>query len=347
MTESLLRVENLQTYLPLNNGTVKAVDGVNFELSRGSILGIVGESGSGKSMTGLSILRLLPSRKWKMGGKIFFNGEDLLQKSEREMPLYRGRKISMIFQNALTALDPFYRVGDQLTEVIRIHQKLNKREAKIKAIEALDLVGIKDPDKRFLSYPHELSGGQRQRVVIAGALACNPDLLIADEPTTALDATVQLQIIDLLLKINRELGTSILMITHDFGVVSRMCHKVAVMYAGRIVEYGDVKTILTNPKHPYTSGLIQSVPRVHANHKPEPGDYVGTRERKREKLFQIHGSAPNLLNLPSGCAFAPRCHETNDQCADMIPNKTSFHDGHWVCCHQRTKTKEVGKYVQV
>jgi oligopeptide/dipeptide ABC transporter ATP-binding protein len=346
MSEALLRVENLQTYLPLNHGIVKAVNGVDFTLRKGEVLGLVGESGSGKSMTGLSILNLLPSKKWKTDGRVLFNGEDLLQKTEKEMSLYRGSKISMVFQNALTALDPFYRVGDQLTEVIQLHQNLDKRQAKMKAIEAMELVGIKEPEKRFLSYPHELSGGQRQRIVIAGALACHPDLLIADEPTTALDATVQLQIIDLLLKINRELGTSILMITHDFGVVSRICDQVAVMYGGRIVEYGDVKTILTNSKHPYTNGLIQSVPKINAGYKPQMVA-AGSRNQSRERLFQIPGTAPNLMSLPAGCAFAPRCHEATDQCNAALPQKISYLDNHWVCCHQRATIEEVDKYVQL
>lgn len=347
MTEPLLRIENLRTYLPLAEGDVKAVDGVNLELHRGGILGIVGESGSGKSMTGLSILRLLPSKKWRTDGRVMFKGENLLEKSDRAMSSYRGAQISMVFQNAMTALDPFFRIGDQLAEVIKLHEKVGQREAKKKAIEALDLVGIRDPDKRFSSYPHELSGGQRQRVVIAGALACRPSLLIADEPTTALDATVQTQIVDLLLRINREVGTSILMITHDFGVVSKMCEQVAVMYAGRVVEYGDVKRILDDPEHPYTNGLVESVPRVYEKTTHEAIDRADSKNRTRKRLFQIPGNPPNLMNLPEGCAFAPRCQEATDECQLSYPSKTYFSNEHWACCHQRTtSSREVSSLVR-
>jgi ABC-type dipeptide/oligopeptide/nickel transport system ATPase component len=262
--EPLLRVIGLQTHFSSEHGTVKAVDGVDFEISQGGILGMVGESGSGKSVTGLSILRLLGSRNAGIvGGRILFHGEDLLTRTDREMRAIRGRKISMVFQNAMTALDPFFRVGDQLVEVIRLHQRVGKREAKLKALEAMELVRIPDAARRLSSYPHQLSGGQRQRVMIALALACGPDLLIADEPTTALDATVQKQIIDLLAEVNRELGTAILMITHDFGVVARLCQTVAVMYAGRIVESGTVAKVLETPEHPYTQRLLGSVLRLH------------------------------------------------------------------------------------
>jgi oligopeptide transport system ATP-binding protein len=224
---------------------------------------MVGESGSGKSVTGLSILRLLGSRNARVvGGQILFHGEDLLTKSDRDMREIRGKKISMVFQNSMTALDPFFRVGDQLVEIIRLHQRVGGREARIRAHEALELVHIPEAGRRMSNYPHQLSGGQRQRVMIALALACRPDLLIADEPTTALDATVQKQIIDLLGEVNRELGTAILMITHDFGVVARLCRTVAVMRAGRIVESGDVATVLRFPEHPYTRGLLSSVLRM-------------------------------------------------------------------------------------
>jgi oligopeptide transport system ATP-binding protein len=260
----LLDVVGLQTHFSSEHGTVKAVDGIDIQIEQGGILGVVGESGSGKSVTGLSILRLLGSRNAKIvGGRILFHGEDLLTKSEREMREIRGKKISMVFQNAMTALDPFFRVGDQLVEVIRLHQGVGKREARIKAREAMELVRIPEAERRLSSYPHQLSGGQRQRVMIALALACGPDLLIADEPTTALDATVQKQIIELLAEVNRELGTTILMITHDFGVVARLCRTVAVMYKGRIVESGDVATVLQSPEHPYTQGLLSSVLRMH------------------------------------------------------------------------------------
>lgn len=345
--DPLLRIENLRTYLPLDSGAVKAVDGVNLELHHGEIIGIVGESGSGKSMTGLSILKLLPSRKWKSEGCIAFRGEDLLRKQEREMRSYRGSKISMIFQNALTALDPFFTVGDQLAEVIRFHERVTKSEAQRRAVEALDIVGIREPDKRYSSYPHELSGGQRQRVVIAAALACRPDLLIADEPTTALDATVQAQITDLLVRLNRELGTSILMITHDFGVVSKMCDQVAVMYGGRVVEYGRTETVLRTPQHPYTSGLIQSVPRARAPQSRDMKDKADLSKIHRKRLFQIPGTAPSRMNSPAGCAFAPRCQEATEHCLSTYPKQTYFSSDHWASCHQRTTNRrEVSAYVR-
>ncbi|TNC24421.1 ABC transporter ATP-binding protein [Amycolatopsis alkalitolerans] len=258
----VLEVAGLHTEFAVEHGTVKAVDGVDFTIEQGGILGMVGESGSGKSVTGLSILRLLARNARIAEGKILFHGEDLLTKSDREMREIRGRRISMVFQNAMTALDPFFRVGDQLVEVIRLHQRVGRREARLKALEAMELVRIPDAARRMSSYPHQLSGGQRQRVMIALALACGPDLLIADEPTTALDATVQKQIIDLLAEVNRELGTAILMITHDFGVVARLCRTVAVMYAGKIVESGSVRKVLETPEHPYTQRLLGSVLRL-------------------------------------------------------------------------------------
>jgi oligopeptide transport system ATP-binding protein len=261
--QPLLDVVGLRTHFSSEHGTVKAVDGVDFRIEPGGILGMVGESGSGKSVTGLSILRLLGSRNARIvGGQILFHGEDLLTKSDREMREIRGKKISTVFQNSMTALDPFFRVGDQLVEIIRLHQRVGRREARVKARQALELVHIPEAGRRMSSYPHQLSGGQRQRVMIALALACRPDLLIADEPTTALDATVQKQIIDLLGEANRELGTAILMITHDFGVVAHLCRTVAVMRAGRIVESGDVARVLQFPEHPYTQGLLSSVLRM-------------------------------------------------------------------------------------
>jgi oligopeptide transport system ATP-binding protein len=322
----------LRTHFSSERGTVKAVDGVDFVIERGGILGMVGESGSGKSVTGLSILGLLGSRNAKIvGGRILFQGEDLLTKSQRDMRDIRGRRISMIFQNAMTSLDPFFRVGDQLVELIRLHQGLGKREARVKALEALELVHIPEAARRLSSYPHQLSGGQRQRVMIALALACGPDLLIADEPTTALDATVQKQIIELLLEVNRELGTAILMITHDFGVVARMCRTVAVMYAGRIVEYGDVGTVLESPQHPYTVGLMRSVPRLRTT-SPTAAPQVGRRSRR---LYQIEGAPPLRLTDTQGCAFAPRCPEAVPLCSTDEPPRISFGDGHSALCHQR------------
>jgi oligopeptide/dipeptide ABC transporter ATP-binding protein len=331
--QPLLAVEGLRTHFSTDHGLVKAVDGVDFTIERGGILGMVGESGSGKSVTGLSILRLLDSRNATIaGGRVLFDGEDLLGKSDKEMRAIRGRRISMVFQNAMTALDPFFRVGDQLVEIIQLHQRVGRRQARAKALEALELVRIPEAGRRLGSYPHQLSGGQRQRVMIALALACGPDLLIADEPTTALDATVQKQIIDLLLDVNRELGTAILMVTHDFGVVAKMCRTVAVMYAGRIVESGDVRTVLEAPEHPYTLGLMRAVPRVRS----------GAR-RKSDRLYQISGAPPVRAAAAVGCAFAPRCPEAVPHCSAGEPPRVDFGDGHSVLCHQRVRSEEAGR----
>ncbi|WP_100499293.1 ABC transporter ATP-binding protein [Geodermatophilus chilensis] len=330
MEAPLLRVEGLQTHFASELGTIKAVDGVTFDVPRGGVLGMVGESGSGKSVTGLSILRLLGSRNATIaGGRILFKGEDLLQKSEAEMRQIRGGSISMVFQNAMTSLDPFFRIGDQLAEVIKLHQGLRGKAARDRALHALELVRIPDPVAKLKSYPHQLSGGQRQRVVIALALACEPDLLIADEPTTALDATVQKQIIDLLLDINRELGTAIVMITHDMGVVAHMCQTVAVMYAGRIVEHGAVEDVLRSPEHPYTRGLMASVPRLHTE--------ASAAGRTRQRLYQIGGSAPLPLRLTDGCAFAPRCPEVGPECWTVDPPTVGFRDGQEAVCHRRAE----------
>ncbi|SOC50321.1 oligopeptide transport system ATP-binding protein [Blastococcus aggregatus] len=332
MTEPLLRVENLQTHFASELGTIKAVDGVSFDIPRGGILGMVGESGSGKSVTGLSILRLLGSRNATIaGGRILFRGEDLLTKSEAEMRAIRGGSISMVFQNAMTSLDPFFRVGEQLVEVLRLHQGLSKKEAREKALNALELVRIPDPVAKLKSHPHQLSGGQRQRVVVALALACEPDLLIADEPTTALDATVQKQIIELLQEINQELGTAILMVTHDMGVVAHMCRTVAVMYAGRIVEHGDVADVLRTPQHPYTRGLMASVPRLRTEAAGEG--------HVRQRLYQIGGSAPLPLRLTDGCAFAPRCPEVGPECWEVDPPTVASGAGQEAVCHRRAEEK--------
>ncbi|MCU0095255.1 MULTISPECIES: ABC transporter ATP-binding protein [unclassified Bacillus (in: firmicutes)] len=277
--EEVLQVKDLKTHFFTDEGVSKAVDGLNFSVSKGETLGIVGESGCGKSITSLSIMRLIDRESGsKIEGSILFKGKDLLQQKEAEMRAIRGNQISMIFQEPMTSLNPVYSVGEQIAEAIRIHQKLNKKEAWNKAVDMLKLVGIPSPEKRAKQEPHELSGGMRQRIMIAMALACNPDLLIADEPTTALDVTIQAQILSLMKSLQKQLGMGIIMITHDLGVVSETCDRVAVMYAGKIVEYADIEHIFTSPKHPYTIGLLQSLPRLDTD---------------QEELQTIPGSVPS------------------------------------------------------
>ncbi|WP_075859524.1 ABC transporter ATP-binding protein [Carboxydothermus pertinax] len=316
--EKILEVKDLKTYFYSSGKEIRAVDGVSFTLNRGEILGIVGESGSGKSVTSLSIMRLIPSPPGKIaGGEILFEGDDLLKKSEKEMRKIRGEKISMIFQDPMTSLNPVFTVEEQLLEVFRVHKKLKNNEAREKAIELLRKVGIPEAEKRIKSYPHQFSGGMRQRVMIAMALALNPTLLIADEPTTALDVTIQAQIIALMKQLQKEYGTSIIMITHDLGVVAEMCQKVMVMYAGRVVEYTDVQALFKNPKHPYTIGLLNSLPKL-------------SEEKKR--LTPIEGSPPDLGNLPPGCAFYPRCSFRKEICSRITPELQEMHDRQ-IACH--------------
>jgi oligopeptide/dipeptide ABC transporter ATP-binding protein len=340
MSEPILRVEGLRTHFTTDRGVVKAVDGVDFDIPRGGILGMVGESGSGKSVTGLSILRLLGTSNAKIvAGRIVFDGDDLVPKTEREMQSIRGARISMVFQNAMTSLDAFFTIGDLLVELIRLHQKVSKKEARDRALRALELVHMPDPVRRLKSYPHELSGGQRQRVVIALALSCEPDLLIADEPTTALDATVQKQIIELLQELNASLGTAILMITHDMGVVARICQTVAVMYAGRIVERGSVAEVLQAPQHPYTRALMASVPRLHEDRLT----LTDTRGHRRGRhLFEIGGVPPVPIGLGEGCPFTPRCLEARDECATLAPPTVAFEPRHEAVCHNRVDARSAG-----
>lgn len=330
--ELILEVKNLQTSFFTDEGEIKAVNGVDFSIEKGKTIGIVGESGSGKSITSLSILRLLQEPAGKVvGGEILFKGDNLLNKSKKEMMGIRGNNISMIFQEPMTSLNPTLTCGEQIAESIRIHQKLKRKEAWIKAIDMLGLVGIPSPEKRAKQYPFELSGGMRQRVMIAIALSCNPELLIADEPTTALDVTIQAQILDLMKKLQSELGTSLMLITHDLGVVAEMCDKVAVMYCGKIVEYADVKTIFTDPKHPYTISLLHSVPK-------HDQDYEGD-------LSVIKGSVPSPFNLPAGCAFAPRCPHARDICHSKLPELETTTNGEqvrcWIHTDQWKKQEEV------
>ena len=317
----LLEVKNLKTYFDTDEGTVKAVDGVSFHLDRGETLAVVGESGSGKSVMSLSMMRLIPTPPGRIaGGEILFEGEDLVKKSEREMRRIRGNDISMIFQEPMTSLNPVYTVGDQIAEAIVLHQGKSKRQAMVLAAEMLDLVGIPEPGKRVKNYPHQMSGGMRQRVMIAMALSCGPKLLIADEPTTALDVTIQAQILDLMRKLQDEIGMSILFITHDLGVVAEVADRAVVMYAGRAVEEAHVNDIFADPKMPYTLGLLNSIPRV---------DRAAVHQ---ERLQAIPGNVPNPLNLPEGCAFHPRCRFAQEKCKIAIPELENTGGGHMVRC---------------
>ncbi len=320
-TERLLDVKNLKTYFDTDEGTVKAVDGVSFHISRGETLAVVGESGSGKSVTSLSIMRLIAQPPGRFaGGEMLFDGEDLLKKTERQMRKIRGNDISMIFQEPMTSLNPVYTVGDQISEAIVLHQGKTKRQGMKMAAEMLDLVGIPEPGKRVKNYPHQMSGGMRQRVMIAMALSCGPQLLIADEPTTALDVTIQAQILDLMRKLQREIGMSILFITHDLGVVAEIAERVVVMYAGRAVEEGNVESIFARPQMPYTLGLLNSIPRVDkaAEHQ--------------ERLEAIPGNVPNPLYLPPGCSFHPRCRFVVEDCKEDVPPLEDTGGGHMVRC---------------
>ncbi|HWP64117.1 MAG TPA: ABC transporter ATP-binding protein [Candidatus Binatia bacterium] len=301
----LLEVRDLRTYFHVLDGTVKAVDGVSFSIRRGQTIGLVGESGCGKSVTALSIMRLLDIPPAEIAsGEIIFEGRDLLTLSEDEMRDVRGNDIAMIFQEPMTSLNPVYTVGDQIAEAVMLHQRLSKKEAWNKAIESLRAVGINNPERRVKQYPHELSGGMRQRVMIAMALSCDPKLLIADEPTTALDVTIQAQILELIKDVQDRTGTALMLITHDLGVVAETVHDVLVMYAGRIVETGTVEDVLLAPKHPYTEGLLRSIP---------------SRGMKGQRLNVIKGTVPNPFNMPKGCNFAPRCPYAFAPCAEYDP----------------------------
>lgn len=317
----LLEVKNLKTYFYTEDGVVRAVDGVNFHVYPGEVLGIVGESGCGKSVTSLSIMRLISMPGKIVEGEIFFDGKDLVKASEEEMMQVRGNRISMIFQQPQSALNPVFRAGDQISEVLNIHQDFGKEAGHERAVELLKLVGIPEPESRADSFPHELSGGMSQRVMIAMALACVPDLLIADEPTTALDVTIQAQILDLMRDMKKQLGSALILITHDLGVIAEMANRVAVMYAGEVVEESPVASLFDNPLHPYTKGLIGSIPVL--------GEV-------RERLDVIPGSVPNLINLPPGCRFAPRCRARVEHnltiCTDQHPELVENSAGHKVRC---------------
>jgi oligopeptide/dipeptide ABC transporter ATP-binding protein len=319
--DTLLEVHNLKTYFYTEDGVVKAVDGVDFTVGRGEVLGLVGESGCGKSVTSLSIMRLIGIPGKVVEGTIIFEGRNLLELSESEMVHMRGNRMSMIFQQPQSSLNPVFKIGDQVAEVMQIHQNMGKEESWNKAVELLTLVGIPDPESKAHSFPHEVSGGQAQRVMIAMALALNPQLLIADEPTTALDVTIQAQILDLLRDLRTRMDTAVILITHDLGVISEMADRVAVMYAGRIVEQADIRTLFKKPVHPYTQGLMASIP------------ILGT---VKEVLDVIPGSVPNLVNLPPGCQFAPRCRPRVEYqlsiCTQVEPQLIPYEPDHFCRC---------------
>ena len=318
MSEKLLEIkdERLSFFTPA--GEVKALNGVSFSMEEGEVLGIVGESGSGKSVTAYSIMGLTAYPGKLVGGTVHFNGHEIEKMTEKEFRKIRGNEVSIIFQDPMTSLNPVYTIGNQIVEVILLHTNKTKKEAYERAKELLELVGINEPTKRLKQYPHELSGGMRQRVMIAIALACEPKLLIADEPTTALDVTIQAQILELMQELRKKLGMSIIMITHDLGVVASMCEKIAVMYAGHIVEYGTADEIFYNPSHEYTKGLIKSIPELNAE--------------KIERLVPIEGQPVDLLNPPAGCPFAPRCSECMKICLNKMPPKTELSDTHYSYC---------------
>lgn len=318
MSEKLLEIkdERLSFFTPA--GEVKALNGVSFSMEEGEVLGIVGESGSGKSVTAYSVMGLTAYPGKLIGGTINFNGHQIDKMSEKEMRKIRGNEVSIIFQDSMTSLNPVYTIGNQITEVICLHTGKSKKEAHDRAKELLELVGINEPAKRLKQYPHELSGGMRQRVMIAIALACEPKLLIADEPTTALDVTIQAQILELMQELRKKLGMSIIMITHDLGVVASMCERIAVMYAGHIVEYGTADEIFYEPKHEYTKGLIRSIPKLNV--------------QETERLIPIEGQPVDLLNPPAGCPFAPRCANCMKICLREMPPKTELSDTHYSQC---------------
>ncbi|GAB1454716.1 MAG: ABC transporter ATP-binding protein [Spirochaetia bacterium] len=315
----ILQVKDLKAYFKLDEGLLKAVDGVSFEVSKGETLGIVGESGSGKSVSNLAIMKLIPSPPGKIaGGEVLFNGKDIFKMSDEEVRKLRGNKISMIFQDPMTCLNPFLRISTQMVETLMLHQGLDKKAAKEKAIEMLNLAGIPAPEKRIDQYPHQFSGGMRQRVMIAMALSCEPEILIADEPTTALDVTIQAQILELIKELSARLRTAVILITHSLGVVAGMCDHICVMYAGRIVERGSADNIFADPKHPYTQGLIKSVPRL---------DRV-----TKQRLYSIPGQPPNVIDLPDCCPFFPRCERAMDICKTKYPKVAELGPKRNVAC---------------
>ena len=330
MSENILTVKDLKTYFYTASGIAKAVDGVSFNIAKGETMGIVGESGSGKSVTSSSIIRLLPPRTGKIvGGSIEFEGKDVLALSKKELNDFRGKDIAVIFQDPMTSLDPVFKIGKQMTEMIMAHQNVTKDEAWKRAVEALSKVGIPEPEKRMNSYPYELSGGMCQRVIIAMAVCCKPKLIIADEPTTALDVTVQAQVLELLKELQREMDTAILLITHNLGVVWEMCDKVMVMYAGNTVEFTDTKTLYSNPRHPYTWGLLDSMPKLSDESKGE--------------LKTIPGTPPDLRLTGKCCNFYNRCPYVTEACTQSVPPLVEVEPGHFVACHRQNLTNKLEK----
>ena len=324
---ALLEVKDLQVSFFTPAGEVKAVGGISFSLERGKVLGIVGESGSGKSVTAYSILQILEKTGKIVSGSIRFNGQELVGAGEKVMKELRGNRISIIFQDPMTSLNPTFSIGHQLMEGILLHTNRNRQQAWDRAVEMLKLVGVNEPEKRMKQYPHQLSGGMRQRIMIAMALACEPDILIADEPTTALDVTIQAQILELMQKLQKEMGMAILMITHDLGVVAQMCDEVIVMYAGTICEQGTVDEIYYNPRHSYTKGLLRSIPTLEQSGRLQP----------------IAGTPIDLLNLPEGCPFAPRCEDAMKICLKKRCERTEINDSHYAACWLNHKEESGGK----
>lgn len=327
MGEKIIEVKGLRTSFFTDEGEIPAVDNIDFHIKEGEILGVVGESGCGKSVTSLSIMGLVPNPPGKVvGGEIIFNGENIIHYSEKKMRQIRGNEIAMIFQEPMTSLNPLFTIGNQMIEGIKIHMKWDKKKSRLKAIEIMKRVGLPRAEELMEEYPHQLSGGMRQRVMIAMAMACNPKLLIADEPTTALDVTIQSQILKLMKELNDEMNTAIMLITHDLGVVAQICERVVVMYAGKIVEEGEVSSIFKNPKHPYTKGLLKSVPDIR---------------NKNERLYSIPGNVPKPGSIKHGCRFAERCEFAFERCSSESPELYKVDDrGHRVRCFLQTREEE-------
>ena len=322
MSDTILEVKHLKKYFNTPKGTLHAVDDVSFTLERGKTLGIVGESGSGKSVTAYSIMQILEKNGSIKSGQVLYKGQDITKYSEKQMRDFRGKCCSIIFQDPMTSLNPVFTVGNQLKEAIELHTERKGKEAMARAIEMLTLVGVNEPEKRVKQYPYELSGGMRQRVMIAMALACEPDILIADEPTTALDVTIQAQILELMQSLQKKLGMAIIMVTHDLGVIADMCDEIIVMYGGRVCERGTAEDIFYRPSHEYTKGLLKSIPSV---------DKMG------ERLVPISGTPINLLNMPKGCAFCPRCENAMKICIEEVPPEMQMPDGHFASCWMNVK----------